>query len=78
MLSPRSCACFTIGSRVTESSAAYKTLFDIGWGKHALRIAISIGDDADLEVCNKFAGRDVSVLRTETVVQNKSYLRLVS
>lgn len=53
-------------------------LFDTGWGQYAFRIAIAIGDDADLATCKRFSGPEIPVLKADTAEQIKGYIRWVS
>lgn len=44
------------GQPTDDFNAGLKALMDQPWGKKAVRIAIAIGDDADLDVLQKFIG----------------------
>lgn len=44
------------GQPTDDFSSGLKTLMDQPWGKKAVRIAIAIGSDADLEVLQRFIG----------------------
>ncbi|MCY2990567.1 MAG: VWA domain-containing protein [Planctomycetota bacterium] len=44
------------GQPTDDFNSGLKRLMDEPWGKRAVRIAVAIGDDADLEVLQKFIG----------------------
>ena len=44
------------GQPTDDFAGGLKTLLDLPWGKKAVRIAIAIGEDADLDVLQKFIG----------------------
>jgi uncharacterized protein YegL len=49
------------------------------WGKHAVRIAISIGDDADDDMLSKFVNNpEIPVLKANSATDLKKYIRWVS
>lgn len=54
-------------------------LMDSGWGKEAFRIAIAIGNDADLDICRQFVNNpEIPVLRAESANEIKNYIKWVS
>jgi uncharacterized protein YegL len=44
------------GQPTDDFDSGLKALIDLPWGKKAVRIAIAIGEDADLDVLQKFIG----------------------
>jgi uncharacterized protein YegL len=49
------------------------------WGKHAVRIAISIGEDADDDMLSKFVNNpEIPVLKANNATDLKKYIRWVS
>ncbi len=54
-------------------------LMSLPWGQKAVRIAIGIGDDADLDVLQEFIGRpDIPALRAKNSAQLAHYIRWTS
>lgn len=50
-----------------------------GWGKASIRVAIAIGDDADLGVCAEFVGtKERPVIRAQNVMDIQRYIKWLS
>lgn len=69
----------TDGQPTDNFSGGLKKLMDVGWGKYAYRLAIAIGDDADLETCKQFIGNpELKPMRASSVADLKKFIRFVS
>lgn len=51
-----------------------KTLNKTGWGLTAWKVAIAIGEEANINVCKQFAG-EIPVLRAKGIEQLRQYIR---
>ena len=67
------------GQPTDDSEGGLKALMDEPWGKKAVRIAIAIGEDADLEVLQKFIGHpELKPLEANTAESLVNYIKWVS
>jgi uncharacterized protein YegL len=67
------------GKPTDDWKGALQALFDIPWGKRAVRQAIAIGQDADYETLKKFIDNvERPVLRADNAEQLVRYFRYVS
>ncbi len=67
------------GQPTDDFKGGLKELMSQGWGKKAVRIAIAIGDDADLPVLQEFIGNnELPVLRANNPEALVRYIRWVS
>ena len=67
------------GQPTDDFTGGLKTLLDLPWGKKAVRIAIAIGEDADLEVLQKFIGHpEIKPLQANNSEALVNYIRWVS
>ena len=67
------------GQPTDDFSSGLKALMDIPWGKKSARIAIAIGEDADLEVLQKFIGHpELKPLQANNSEQLVNYIKWVS
>lgn len=48
------------------------------WFKNAIRIAIAIGDDADLDVLSRFTGNSEAVIKVQNIDALKQIIRIVA
>lgn len=48
------------------------------WFKHAIKVAVAIGDDADLDALEKFTGSSEAVIRTHTPEALRKMVRFVT
>jgi uncharacterized protein YegL len=67
------------GKPTDDWRGALQALFDVPWGKRAVRQAIAIGQDADHETLKKFIDNvERPVLRADNAEQLVRYFRYVS
>ena len=67
------------GQPSDDFDSGLKALMQLPWGKKAVRVAIAIGDDADLEVLEQFIGNpELPPLEAKTAEQLVNYIRWVS
>lgn len=67
------------GQPTDDFSDGLKTLMDLNWGKKAVRISIAIGEDADLEVLQKFIGHsELQPLQAKNADQLVAHIRWAS
>ena len=55
-----------------------KTLQGNSWFKHAIKIAIAIGDDADKEVLKQFTGSSEAVITVHNIEALKKMIRIIA
>ena len=69
----------TDGMPSDNFSGGLRKLLDVPWGKHAFRLAIAIGEDADLDTCQQFIGnKELKPMRAHNVNDIQRYMRFVS
>jgi uncharacterized protein YegL len=69
----------TDGQPTDDFNAGLKALMDKPWGKKAVRIAIGIGQDADLDVLQKFIGHsEIKPLHAHNAEDLVNYIRWAS
>ncbi|WP_416181060.1 vWA domain-containing protein [Bellilinea sp.] len=67
------------GQPTDDFSSGLKTLLDLPWGKKAVRIAIAIGNDANLDVLKKFIGHpEIQPLQANNPETLVKYIKWVS
>lgn len=67
------------GQPTDDFAGGLKALLDRPWGKKAVRIAIAIGEDADLEVLQRFIGHpEIKPLQANNSEALVNYIRWVS
>lgn len=67
------------GQPTDDFNSGLKQLMDLPWGKKAVRIAIAIGQDADLDVLQKFIGHpELTPLLANNADQLVRFIRWVS
>jgi uncharacterized protein YegL len=67
------------GQPTDDFNTGLRLLFDEPWGKRALRIAVGIGDDADLDVLEKFMGNsEIKPLVAKNVGDLVKFIRWAS
>lgn len=67
------------GQPTDDFAGGLKTLTDLPWGKKAVRISIAIGEDADLEVLQKFIGHpEIKPLQANNSEALVNHIRWVS
>jgi uncharacterized protein YegL len=67
------------GQPTDDFAGGLKKLLDLPWGKKAVRIAIAIGEDADLDVLQKFIGHpEIKPLQANNSEALVNYIRWVS
>lgn len=67
------------GQPTDDFESGLKALMDQAWGKKAVRIAIAIGEDADLEVLQQFIGHpELKPLQANTAESLVKYIKWVS
>jgi uncharacterized protein YegL len=67
------------GQPTDDFADGLKTLLDLPWGKKAVRIAIAIGEDADLEVLQRFIGHpEIKPLQANNSEALVNHIRWVS
>jgi uncharacterized protein YegL len=67
------------GQPTDNFDTGLKALMDQPWGKKAVRIAIAIGEDADLDVLQKFIGHaEITPLRANNPEALVNYIKWVS
>ena len=60
------------------SEGGLKTLQGNSWFKHAIKIAIAIGDDADKEVLKQFTGSSEAVITVHNIEALKKMIRIIA
>lgn len=67
------------GQPTDDFAGGLKKLLDLPWGKKAVRIAIAIGEDADLDVLQKFIGHpEIKPLQANNSEALVNHIRWVS
>ncbi|MEM4724191.1 MAG: hypothetical protein QXP01_04195, partial [Candidatus Hadarchaeum sp.] len=67
------------GQPTDDFGAGLKALLDLPWGKKAVRIAIAIGEDADLDVLQRFINNpEIQPLRANNPEALVRYIKWVS
>jgi uncharacterized protein YegL len=67
------------GQPTDDFHGGLQTLMDLPWGKKAVRIAIAIGEDADLDVLQTFIGHnELQPLQANNAEQLVNYIKWVS
>jgi len=66
------------GQPTDEYKEALNTLKNNNWFKHAIRVAVAIGDDADINVLAEFTGNTEAVIRTHTPEALRKLIRFVT
>jgi len=67
------------GQPTDDFTSGLNELMQLPWGKKAVRVAIAIGEDADLEVLEQFIGNpELPVLHAHNPEQLVDYIRWVS
>lgn len=67
------------GKPTDDFSSGLRALMDQPWGKKAVRIAIAIGDDADLDTLQRFIGHgELAPLRANNAEALVKYIKWVS
>lgn len=67
------------GAPTDDFKVGLKNLLDKPWGQKAVKIAIAIGDDADLEVLRKFINNpEIEPLVAQTASQLTTYIKWAS
>ncbi len=67
------------GHPTDDFNAGLKNLLSLPWGKKAIRVAIAIGEDADLETLNKFIGNvELRPLQANNPETLKNYIKWTS
>ena len=71
-------ALVTDGEPTDNFQQGLKELMDQPWGKHAWRVAIAIGDDANMKVCEEFCGGERKPMKATNVEDIGKFIRWVS
>jgi len=67
------------GQPTDDFAGGLAALMDLPWGKKAIRIAIAIGEDADIEVLQQFIGHnELQPLQANNAEQLVNYIKWVS
>lgn len=66
------------GGPTDNFDGGLQTLQGNNWFKNAIRIAIAIGDDADLEVLARFTGNSEAVIKVHNIDALKQIIRIVA
>lgn len=66
------------GGPTDNFDGGLQTLQGNNWFKNAIRIAIAIGDDADLEVLARFTGNSEAVIKVQNIDALKQIIRIVA
>jgi len=66
------------GQPTDEYENALKRLKDNRWFKHAIRVAVAIGEDADCKILAEFTGNMEAVVRTHTPEALRKLIRFVT
>lgn len=66
------------GGPTDNFEAGLSKLQSNSWFKNAIRIAIAIGDDADMEVLKKFTGSAEAVIKVHNVDALKKMIRVIA
>lgn len=66
------------GGPTDNFDGGLQTLQSNNWFKNAIRIAIAIGDDADLDVLARFTGNSEAVIKVQNIDALKQIIRIVA
>ena len=66
------------GGPTDNFDGGLQTLQGNNWFKNAIRIAIAIGDDADLNVLSRFTGNSEAVIKVQNIDALKQIIRIVA
>lgn len=66
------------GGPTDNFDGGLQTLQSNNWFKNAIRIAIAIGDDADLDVLARFTGNSEAVIKVQNIDALKQIIRVVA
>lgn len=55
-----------------------QTIQGNNWFKNAIRVAVAIGDDADLDILNRFTGNSEAVIKVQNIEALKQIIRIVA
>ena len=66
------------GGPTDNFEGGLKTLQGNSWFKHAIKIAIAIGDDADKEVLKQFTGSSEAVITVHNIEALKKMIRIIA
>ncbi len=66
------------GSPTDNFDGGLQSLQGNNWFKNAIRIAIAIGDDADLDVLARFTGNSEAVIKVQNIDALKQIIRIVA
>lgn len=66
------------GGPTDNFDGALQTIQGNNWFKNAIRIAIAIGDDADLDVLARFTGNSEAVIKVQNIDALKQIIRIVA
>lgn len=66
------------GGPTDNFDGGLQTLQGNNWFKNAIRIAIAIGDDADLDVLARFTGNSEAVIKVQNIDALKQIIRIVA
>ncbi len=66
------------GGPTDNFDGGLQTLQGNNWFKNAIRIAIAIGDDADLDLLSRFTGNSEAVIKVQNIDALKQIIRIVA
>lgn len=66
------------GGPTDNFDGGHQTLQGNNWFKNSIRIAIAIGDDADLNVLSRFTGNSEAVIKVQNIDALKQIIRIVA
>lgn len=66
------------GGPTDNFEAGLKTLQANNWYKNAIKIAIAIGDDADMDVLKEFTGSSEAVIKVHNIDALKKMIRIIA
>lgn len=66
------------GGPTDNFDGGLQSLYGNNWFKNAIRIAIAIGDDADLDVLARFTGNSEAVIKVQNIDALKQIIRIVA
>ena len=69
---------FSDGGPTDNFDGGLQSLQGNNWFKNAIRIAIAIGDDADLDVLARFTGNSEAVVKVQNIDALKQIIRIVA
>ena len=68
----------TDGQPTDDVNAGLNALFNADWGKKAVRVAIAIGDDADMSVLQQFTKNPELIVKAKNAEQLVKYIKWAS